>query len=55
MRQWYQFRAKDRKVRGYCPARDEQGVARLAGYPVEELVIELVKWDGKEFVQCKGT
>lgn len=49
MKHWYQFRSKDRKVRGYCPARDEPGVVRFAGYPLEELVIERVIWDGKQF------
>lgn len=52
---WYQFRSKDRKVRGYCPTRDEAEVARLAGYPREELVIEQVTWNGKEFVKCQKT
>lgn len=36
-------------VKGYCPAEDEEQVALLAGYPVEELVIERVRWNGKEF------
>lgn len=40
MKQWYKFSSKDRKVRGLVPARDEEQVARLAGYPVEGLVIE---------------
>ena len=53
VRHWYRYRSKDRKVRGYCPVDDEPGVARFAGYSVEELVIELVKWNGKEFVKCK--
>jgi len=48
---WYSFKSKDRKVRGYCPAKNEDGVARLAGYPAEQLVIERVRWNGKEFVK----
>lgn len=55
MNHWYQFRSKDRKVRGYCPAKDEPGVARFAGYPVENLIIEPVIWNGKEFVGCQET
>ena len=51
MKQWYQYRSKDRKVRGYCPAEDESGVAHFAGYPVEDLIIEPVTWNGKEFVK----
>lgn len=38
---------------GYCPARDEAEVARFAGYPVEELIIERLKWNGKEFTECR--
>lgn len=55
MNYWYSFRSKNRKVRGYCPARDEEEVARFAGYPVEELVIEPIRWNGKEFLKCKST
>ena len=51
---WYQYRSKDRKVRGYCPARSKQEVAGLAGYPVEELIIERVEWNGKEFGKCQA-
>lgn len=54
MKRWYQYRSKDRKVKGYCPAEDGGQVALLAGYPVEELVIERVRWNGKEFVKCKA-
>ena len=42
-------------MRGYCPAKDEPGVARFAGYPVENLIIEPVIWNGKEFVGCQET
>ena len=55
MRHWYSFRSKDRKVRGYCPGKDKEKVARLAGYPVEELVIERVRWNGERFVECQET
>lgn len=53
MKHWYQYRSKDRKVRGYCPAKNEEQVARLAGYPLEELIIKCVNWNGKEFVKCQ--
>jgi len=53
MKHWYQYRSKDRKVRGYCLARNEIGVAYFASYPIEELHIEQVTWNGKEFVKCK--
>lgn len=53
MRQWYFFKSKDKKVKGYCPARNEQEVARFAGYPLEELIIEKVIFDGEEFVKCE--
>ncbi len=53
MNQWYQFESKDRKVRGIVLSRSKAAVARLAGYPVEELVIERVEWNGEEFVKCK--
>ena len=51
MKKWYSYKSKDRKVKGYCPADSEDGVASLAGYPVEQLVIERVRWNGKEFVK----
>ena len=47
---WYSFKSKDGKVRGYCPGN----VAEFAGYPLEELVVERVKWNGKEFVTIKS-
>ena len=53
MKDWYSYRSKDKKVRGYCLARDEAEVAYIAGYPVEELVIERARWNGKEFVKCQ--
>lgn len=53
MMHWYQYRSKDRKVRGIVLTRDKEQVARLAGYPVEELVIERVTWNGREFVKCE--
>jgi hypothetical protein len=53
VRCWYRYRSKDRKVRGIVLTRDKEQVARLAGYPVEDLVIERVRWNGKEFVKCK--
>jgi len=52
VRHWYQYRSKDRKVRGIVLCNSKEQVARLAGYPLEELVIERVKWNGKEFVKC---
>ena len=55
MKHWYQYRSKDRKVRGYCPAKNEAEVAHFAGYPVKDLIIEPVRWDGKEFVKCQKT
>jgi len=51
MRSWYQYRSKDRKVRGIVLANSKAKVARLAGYPLGELVIERVRWNGKEFVK----
>lgn len=51
---WYQYRSKDGKVKGIVLARSKAAVARLAGYPVEELVIERVVWNGREFVKCKS-
>lgn len=55
MRRWYKFRSRDGRVKGYCPAQDEEEVAEFAGYPREELVIERVKWNNKEFVKCRKT
>lgn len=54
MNHWYQYRSKDRKVRGIVMSQSKAAVARLAGYPVKELVIERVEWNGKEFVKCQG-
>jgi len=48
---WYPFKSKDGKVRGYCPAETQQEVARFSRYPLSELVIERVVWNGKEFVK----
>lgn len=50
MNRWYSYESKDRKVRGIVLTRSKAAVARLAGYPREELVIERVKWNGEEFV-----
>ncbi len=47
---WHSFKSKDGKVRGYCPG----SVVEFAGYPLSELVIERVKWTGKEFVTIKS-
>ena len=47
---WYSFKSKDRKIQGYCPTRDEEGVAKFADYPIKNLVIKKVIWDGKEFI-----
>lgn len=46
---WYSFRAKDRTVRGYCRAEDEESVCKFAGKAKEEMAIKKVVWDGKEF------
>jgi len=51
---WYSFKSKDGKIRGYCPAKSEQEVAEFAGYPISELHIGRVKWNGKEFVRCES-
>ena len=51
IRRWYLFTSKDTKVRGYCPATSKLGVARFAGYPIKELVIQRVKWNGEEFIK----
>ena len=50
---WYSFRSKDRKVRGYFKAKTELEVARFAGYEIDSLVIQAVKWNGEEFVECE--
>ncbi|MBA7598393.1 hypothetical protein ES703_05408 [subsurface metagenome] len=55
MKNWYSYKSKDRKIRGYVSAKDDNEVARLFGYPREEMVIELVKWNGREFVKCQKT
>ena len=52
---WYKFRSKDKKVQGYVPRGTKAEVARLAGYPLEKLVIKRVIYDGKEFVECQET
>ena len=49
---WYSFKSKDGKVRGLVPATSKLGVARFSGYPISELVIEQVVWNGEEFVKC---
>ena len=38
-------------MQGYCPAKSELEVARFAGYPIAELRIERVVWNGREFVE----
>ena len=50
MRRWYQFRSKDGKQRGIILARSKAAVVRFAGYPVEQLIIEPVTWNGSEFL-----
>ena len=50
---WFSFRSKDKKVCGYCPAKDRAGVARFAGYPLRDLVIKWVRWNGKEFKEIR--
>ena len=50
---WFFFRSKDRKVQGYCLAKDRRGVARFAGYPLRDLVIKPVRWNGKMFAEIK--
>jgi len=47
---WYFFKSKDGKVKGYCPAKSKQEVARFAEYPISELVIQRVIFNGEEFV-----
>ena len=54
MRQWYQFKSKDGKVKGIVMSKSKAEVARFAGYPKEELVIERVRWNGKEFVDGRA-
>lgn len=46
---WYYF--KNKQVQGYCPALNEQEVARFADYPIPELRIERVAWNGEEFIK----
>ena len=53
MNHWYSYKSKDRKIKGYVLAGDENEVARLFGYPREKLVIERVRWNGREFVKCQ--
>ena len=48
---WYQFKSKDGKVKGLAPAQGKAEVARFAGYPISELHIERVVWNGEEFVK----
>lgn len=50
MKHWYKYRSRDGKVRGYCPAKSKQEVARFAGYPLKELIVKKVIYDGEEFV-----
>ena len=52
MNNWYFYRSKDRKIKGYVMARDEEAVAKFAGYPVKKLVIWRVFCNGKEFLKC---
>lgn len=44
MKHWYFF--KNKKVQGYCLGK----VAKFAGYPISELVIQRVIFNGREFV-----
>ena len=48
---WFSYISKDRKIRGYCQAKDEQEVARQVGYPLDGLRVEQVMWDGERFVK----
>lgn len=48
---WYQYRSKDRKQTGIVLARDEEAVAKFAGYPVSKLVIWRVEWNGERFIK----
>lgn len=52
VKRWYQYRSKDGKVQGITLARDEAEVARLAGRSAKSLIIERVRWNGKEFEKC---
>lgn len=54
MEHWYKYRSKDKKVQGYCPAKSKLVVARFLRYPISELVIQRVKWNGEEFVTIKS-
>lgn len=51
MNNWYFYRSKDKKVKGYVMARDEEAVVKFARYPLSKLVIECVEWDGERFVK----
>ena len=46
---WYYF--KNKRVQGYCSAKNELEVAKFADYPISEIKIERVKWNGEEFVK----
>lgn len=49
MRYWYSYKSKDGKVKGIVLSGSKEGVARLAGYDMEDLIIREVIWDGKQF------
>ncbi|MCK5019563.1 MAG: hypothetical protein KAS32_21060 [Candidatus Peribacteraceae bacterium] len=46
---WYFF--KNKKVQGYCPAKNEREVARFADQPISELRVERVVWNDEEFIK----
>jgi len=50
MKHWYSFKSKDGNIRGYALEKGKQQVARFAEYPISELHIEKVVWNGEEFV-----
>ena len=54
MRCWYQFKSKDGRVKGIILSNSKAKVARFSGYPISELYIERVVWNGEEFRECKN-
>lgn len=44
---WYKYKSKDKRVQGYCP----RSKIKLSGYPKSELILEKVRWNGKEFIK----
>lgn len=50
---WYSYKTKDKKVRGYCTGQNKQEakelIEKFAGYPIEELIVKRVIWDGEQF------